>query len=156
MLELYIYVPKPVERTTILRRAAATSIQEQMPRAAGLLREQGITADLATQHYLAIAQTRLLGEVPLVILVNTSFHRSTRSKQRWTTQCKEDRCLLMLITGLCVSRFRVCQSGRPRCSRTPQLQRHVESRPRYRRRPPRTTWIAIALTAKNNTSSFMS
>ncbi|ETP25411.1 hypothetical protein F441_01742 [Phytophthora nicotianae CJ01A1] len=39
VLELYVYVPKPVEATITLRRATAARIREQMPRVAEMLRE---------------------------------------------------------------------------------------------------------------------
>eukprot|EP00644_Phytophthora_capsici_P015628 jgi/Phyca11/121561/e_gw1.44.275.1 len=75
VLELYIYVPKPVEQTTTLRRATASRIQEQMPRVAGLLREQGIAAGPATQTYMATAQARLPDGAPLAVPDNTTFRQ---------------------------------------------------------------------------------
>ncbi|KAG3012615.1 hypothetical protein PC121_g12810 [Phytophthora cactorum] len=56
VLELYIYVPKPLEATTTLRRATAARSQEQTHRVDGLLREQGIPAGSATQSYMAVTQ----------------------------------------------------------------------------------------------------
>ncbi|KAE9279768.1 hypothetical protein PR003_g28140 [Phytophthora rubi] len=75
MLELYIYVPKPVEPTTKLRRATAARIQEQMPRVAVLLRKQGIAAGPATQNYMAVTQARLPDGAPLVVPDNTTFRQ---------------------------------------------------------------------------------
>ncbi|ETO80210.1 hypothetical protein F444_05218, partial [Phytophthora nicotianae P1976] len=71
VLELYVYVPKPVEATTALRRATAARIREQMPRVAKMLWEQGITAGPATQNYMAVTQARL----PLVVPNNTTFQQ---------------------------------------------------------------------------------
>ncbi|KAE9300091.1 hypothetical protein PF001_g15126 [Phytophthora fragariae] len=75
MLELYIYVPKPVEPTTKLRRATAARIQEQMPRVAVLLRKQGIAAGPATQNYMAVTQARLPDGAPLAVPDNTTFRQ---------------------------------------------------------------------------------
>eukprot|EP00644_Phytophthora_capsici_P006046 jgi/Phyca11/4643/fgenesh1_pm.PHYCAscaffold_2_\ len=65
VLELYIYVPKPVSQPATIRRATASRIQEQMPQVAGLLREQGIAAGPATQTYMATTQARLPDGAPL-------------------------------------------------------------------------------------------
>lgn len=73
--ELYVYVPKPVEATTTLRRATAARIQEQLPRVAGMLREQGITAGPATQNYMAVTQAGLPDGAPLVVPSNTTFQQ---------------------------------------------------------------------------------
>ncbi|ETO79780.1 hypothetical protein F444_05598, partial [Phytophthora nicotianae P1976] len=73
VLELYVYVPKPVEATTTLRRDTAARIREQMPRVAEMLRKQGITAGPATQNYMAVTQARL-PDGP-VVPNNTTFQR---------------------------------------------------------------------------------
>ncbi|KAJ8548551.1 hypothetical protein ON010_g11122 [Phytophthora cinnamomi] len=75
ILELYIYVPKPTKQVTTLRRATAALIQEQMPRVAGLLREQGIAAGPSTQTYMAVTQARLPDGAPLVVPNNTTFQQ---------------------------------------------------------------------------------
>jgi hypothetical protein len=75
VLEIYVYVPKPVEQTTTLRRATALRIQEQMPRVAQLVREQGIAAGPATQTYMAVTQARRPDGAPLVVTDNTTFRQ---------------------------------------------------------------------------------
>ncbi|KAE8895062.1 hypothetical protein PF005_g11664 [Phytophthora fragariae] len=75
ILELYIYVPKPAEQATSLRRATAARVQEQMPRVAEVLREQGIAAGPASQTYMAVTQASLPEGAPLVVPDNTTFRQ---------------------------------------------------------------------------------
>ncbi|KAE8891856.1 hypothetical protein PF002_g12173 [Phytophthora fragariae] len=91
MLELYIYVPKPVEPTTTLRGATAARIQEKTPRVAGVLSEQGIAAGPATQNYMAITQARLPDEAHLLRLTTRrpgSCNRWMRNKLQWMKRCQ--------------------------------------------------------------------
>jgi hypothetical protein len=75
VLELYVYVPKPAEQTVTLRRATAARIQEQMPRVAELLREQGIAAGNATRTYMAVTQARLPEDASVAVPDNTTFRQ---------------------------------------------------------------------------------
>ncbi|KAE9318485.1 hypothetical protein PF008_g18497 [Phytophthora fragariae] len=58
ILELYIFVPKPVEQATSLRREAASRVHEQMSRVSEVLREQGIAAGNLHGHHAGKAPGR--------------------------------------------------------------------------------------------------
>ncbi|KAG1711644.1 hypothetical protein DVH05_008891 [Phytophthora capsici] len=57
-LLLFVYVPKPVGQTT-LRRATEARIQQQLPRVAAFLDQQGVVAGPASRNYMAVTQARL-------------------------------------------------------------------------------------------------
>uniref|UniRef100_H3GL09 Uncharacterized protein n=1 Tax=Phytophthora ramorum TaxID=164328 RepID=H3GL09_PHYRM len=72
-LELYVYEPKPADQATSLRRATAARVQEQMPRVADVLCEQGLAAGPESQTYMAVTQARLPEGTPLFEPDNTTF-----------------------------------------------------------------------------------
>ncbi|RLN92589.1 hypothetical protein BBJ28_00026783 [Nothophytophthora sp. Chile5] len=75
VLMLSVYVPKPTEQVTTLRRASAARVQEQVPRVAALLREQGLPTGGASERYMAVTQARLPGDASIVVPDSTTFRQ---------------------------------------------------------------------------------
>ncbi|OWZ06404.1 hypothetical protein PHMEG_00021346 [Phytophthora megakarya] len=75
VLELYVYVPNLTDQFTTLRRATAARIQEQAPRVAAVLREQGIAAGPARQNYMLVIQARLPDGTPITVPDDTTFRQ---------------------------------------------------------------------------------
>ncbi|KAE9034901.1 hypothetical protein PR001_g9532 [Phytophthora rubi] len=113
ILELYIYVPKPAEQATSLRRATAARVQEQMPRVAEvLLRKLVIAAGPASQAYMAVTQARPPEGAPLVVSDNTTLRQLlhvTPSRLRWTNLKARSSSKHAKSTTSCASRSRTFQ-----------------------------------------------
>lgn len=73
-LEVFVYVAK-IERGVSLRRATGTRIQEQLPRVAAFMEEQGVRSGPASQLYMATNQARLLESTPLRVPDNATFRQ---------------------------------------------------------------------------------
>ncbi|KAF4147082.1 hypothetical protein GN958_ATG03711 [Phytophthora infestans] len=76
VLLLFVYVARPrAQRLTSLRRTTDKRIQEQLPRVAAFMNENGIEGGPATQRYAAVSQARLPDGAAVEVPDNTTFRQ---------------------------------------------------------------------------------
>lgn len=74
ILMLFVYMSKPSQHQTLLRRTTELRIKEQMPRVASFLRDQDVSAGAASTTYMAVTQARLPKGAALQVPDTATFH----------------------------------------------------------------------------------